>query len=250
MPDDPQAGHRAFAEGCGEALAEDLTCNPSVSEKQRRYMGAAYGRAKAGHAAQGDPKMPLKKLREFARSLTLFLLVTAAALVWPGVGDAEVGSRVTKHTLANPTPVAIGSTSGRWLLELRTADTSGNLTCGPQADAAANWPPVTAALPLLFGVDGGYQGRSTAEQAFLCSAASGTIVLYAVEQGDLPDRATVTPTFPPTPAATNFPTRTNTPTRTPTSTSTPTPTKTPTLTPTPTRTPTATPTQTQTRTPT
>ena len=58
--------HCAFADGCGQ-YAGELTTNPSVSAKQRRYMGAAYGRAKAGHPRAGDPKMSLKNLREFAR---------------------------------------------------------------------------------------------------------------------------------------------------------------------------------------
>lgn len=39
---------------------------PSTSKAQQRFMGAAYGRARAGHPRASDPKMPVGKLREFA----------------------------------------------------------------------------------------------------------------------------------------------------------------------------------------
>lgn len=39
---------------------------PSTSKAQQKFMGAAYARKKAGRPAPGDPKMPVKSLREFA----------------------------------------------------------------------------------------------------------------------------------------------------------------------------------------
>lgn len=153
---------------------------------------------------------------------------------------AEVGSRVSLYNV-NPTPVAVGSNSGRWMLEIRTADTTGTLTCGPVADSNSDWVPVTAALPLHAGFSAGYHGRSTAEQPWQCKGAATPIPMWVVEQGDLPDRSTPVPTGTPTFTPTRTPTRTRTPTWTPTPTSTPTPTRTGTATPTvptPTRTPT------------
>ena len=75
MRDETGAAHMEFAAGCGPELAKEVTCNPAVSEKQRRYMGAAYGRAKAGHPRRGDPKMPMKKLREFASKAVFAFVV-------------------------------------------------------------------------------------------------------------------------------------------------------------------------------
>lgn len=40
---------------------------PAVSEKQRRYLGAAYGRKKAGKAKVSDPKMSAQKFKEFLK---------------------------------------------------------------------------------------------------------------------------------------------------------------------------------------
>lgn len=40
---------------------------PAKSEKQRRYLGAAYGRKKAGKPRKGDPKMSVEKFREFLK---------------------------------------------------------------------------------------------------------------------------------------------------------------------------------------
>jgi hypothetical protein len=39
---------------------------PSVSKQQQKFMGAAYGRAKAGHPRATDPKMSVQQLRDFA----------------------------------------------------------------------------------------------------------------------------------------------------------------------------------------
>lgn len=43
---------------------------PSVSRSQQHFMGAAYGRAKAGHPRASDPKMPISSLRDFAATST------------------------------------------------------------------------------------------------------------------------------------------------------------------------------------
>ena len=40
---------------------------PAKSEKQRRKMGAAYGRKKAGHPRANDPRMSMSQLRDFAK---------------------------------------------------------------------------------------------------------------------------------------------------------------------------------------
>jgi hypothetical protein len=40
---------------------------PSTSEKQRRFMGAALGRERAGESLASDPKMSDAKLADFAR---------------------------------------------------------------------------------------------------------------------------------------------------------------------------------------
>jgi len=67
-----QTGHRAFREGVralegGQpVLSGTVTTNPATSERQRRFMGAAYRRAKEGHPRRGDPHMSQKQLREFA----------------------------------------------------------------------------------------------------------------------------------------------------------------------------------------
>jgi hypothetical protein len=42
---------------------------PAVSERQRKLMGAALARKRAGHPAKGDPKMSTAKLRDFAKKL-------------------------------------------------------------------------------------------------------------------------------------------------------------------------------------
>lgn len=43
---------------------------PSVSGSQQRFMGAAYGRAQAGHPRSTDPKMSVSQLRDFASTKT------------------------------------------------------------------------------------------------------------------------------------------------------------------------------------
>ena len=173
------------------------------------------------------------------RTIALQLLTTGAVLLGIGIVNAEVGSRTTAVTVS-ATPGAVGSASGRWLVELRTASGVA-VKCGPMADATAQWAAVTDTLPLKFGVDNGYKGRSTAEQPIGCVGTSGTI--YVVEQGDLPDRATATATPAKTSTVSPLPTKTHTPTLVPAWTHTPTPVP-------PTATRTRTPTQTQTATPT
>jgi hypothetical protein len=39
---------------------------PATSQAQQRFMGAAYGRKKAGHPRAGDPEMSIKQFRDFA----------------------------------------------------------------------------------------------------------------------------------------------------------------------------------------
>lgn len=260
--DDPRTGHQAFAEGCGPDHAAHLTCNPAVSERQRRFMALVRTRKRAGRPAKGDPQMTDRQLTDFMRKLSVLLL---AGTITATLAGAEVGSRTTTYRLADPTPVTMGNGQGRWMLELRTGDTSGNLTCGPETDPDTGWAPVTATLPLHAGFSGGYKGRSTAEQVWQCKASTGTIAVWAIEQGDLAKRtpaATVRPTWTlaatpvftetPTPKATHtlIPTATRTPTNTPTATVTQTFTSTATATRTPTPTQTPTPTLTATSTPT
>ncbi len=64
--------HEHFLAGMGSGLGgslppEHVTYNPAVSEKQRRYMGAALRRKMQGQSRAGDPKMSLEDLRDFAR---------------------------------------------------------------------------------------------------------------------------------------------------------------------------------------
>lgn len=251
------SAHCAFAEGCGQ-YADELTTNPAVSEKQRRFMGAELARKRAGKKTQTG--MSEKQLRDFASKL-IFLVLVPTALVLPGMVRAEVGSRTSRYNSGSATPVAVGSSSGRYELEVRTVDTTGHLYCGPDADPPLNWPPVTASQPFKTGDTSGFKGRSTAEQIFDCrfckdgvtdgdGCVPGTpIIFHVLEQGDLPNR-TPTATVTRTVAKTDVPTRSHTPTYTPTKTPTPTNTNTPTRTPTPTHTNTPTPTQTPTATPT
>jgi hypothetical protein len=235
--DDPQTAHRAFAEGCGGSLAGELTLNPAVSEKQRRFMGAALGRKRAGHSLQSDPHMTTSQLRDFARAVKLAVVVLGAVCAgWRGEALAEVGSRTTTAS-CSATPTAYGANSGRQVVEIRSIGAAG--FCGPMADPSANWAPVASGQPLSFGIHTGYRGRSTAEQPIGCVCATpGT--LYLVEQGDLPNRTP--PAATNTPRPTSTPSNTRTPTRTPALTATPSLTRTATLTGTPTQTPTRTPT--------
>lgn len=61
------AAHRAFVEGFNNPqnnCGENITFNPAVSEKQRRFMGAELARKRAGKKTRTG--MSEKKLREFA----------------------------------------------------------------------------------------------------------------------------------------------------------------------------------------
>lgn len=62
--------HTKFALGAAAGAPDvplPLKTNPAVSDRQRRYMGAALRRAREGHPRKGDPHMSQKKLAEFAR---------------------------------------------------------------------------------------------------------------------------------------------------------------------------------------
>jgi hypothetical protein len=43
---------------------------PAMSEKQRRYFGAALGRKRAGESSPDDPDMSDEKMADFARKPT------------------------------------------------------------------------------------------------------------------------------------------------------------------------------------
>jgi len=53
--------------GYGAVLSDEIDYNPASSEAQRRYMGAALGRARSGHPRASDPHMTQDQLADFAR---------------------------------------------------------------------------------------------------------------------------------------------------------------------------------------
>lgn len=59
--------HQDFALGFGDST--HVRFNPSVSEKQRRFMAAALSRKRAGKPRRGDPRMSVSDLQEFARKV-------------------------------------------------------------------------------------------------------------------------------------------------------------------------------------
>lgn len=67
----PRDLHRQFARGVisgAPDLPVQIGTNPAVSERQARFFRAALGRKRKGESRPGDPKLPVKKLREFAKS--------------------------------------------------------------------------------------------------------------------------------------------------------------------------------------
>jgi hypothetical protein len=59
--------HKEFAKAArGNPAVTNVGFNPSSSERQRRFMGAALARKRAGKSRSSDPQMSEEKLGHFA----------------------------------------------------------------------------------------------------------------------------------------------------------------------------------------